>query len=608
MKKQQRDPPKREPARPSSRVTLVLLVGILVLAAVLRFVYLREVRAAPDFAFPQVDAEFHDYWARGLAFGTWELPAGKGDPRIQESPFFRPPGYPYFLAVIYKLAGPDYLTPRVVQVLLGLGNVLLAFWLVRKWLGQSVALVAALLMGTYWIFIYYEGEFLETPLMVCCTLLLLGLLFGWTERITFRRALAAGLVLGLSSLVRPNALIFLPAIAGWAYWIGRRQPTRRSFRLALGGLLLGCAVMILPATIRNYTVSGQPVLITSNAGINLYMGNNETADGRCPGSLPGLGKFKTCYDYPGIVANLEKRLGRRLNDSEVSSHFAGEAVRFMSEHPGRVVRLLARKALMFWGPLEVSHNKVEEAERDHSNVLSAIPGGFSVALALAITGAAVLFWGMRPPKGARGKRDRQLARRREFTVLVLLVIASWFLSFLPFFMAARYRVPIIPFLLAFGAYGLYSLGRFAVARDLKRLVLWGAIAVVVFLLVDQNWVGYRVDRARWHYARGMGYNASGELDLAMVEWGKALELNPTYVSAHVDLGIGLTLRGRHQEAYQHLRQAVQIDPNNAHAHFNLGAFLETQGRLDECREHYREALRINPAFRSAQEGLRRVTR
>ena len=40
------------------------LIGILIVSAVLRIIYLQEVRQAPDFSAPEVDAGFHDYWAR----------------------------------------------------------------------------------------------------------------------------------------------------------------------------------------------------------------------------------------------------------------------------------------------------------------------------------------------------------------------------------------------------------------------------------------------------------------------------------------------------------------------------------------------------------------
>src|SRR5262245_13957330 len=113
--------------RPSRAVTLVPLAAILLVGPVLRAPYLRRIVHLPDFQSPLADPAFHDYWARGLWSGEWAPPVGESDPRIRETPFQRPPGYPYFLAGVYALTGGSYTGARVVQMAWGLLNVILAF-------------------------------------------------------------------------------------------------------------------------------------------------------------------------------------------------------------------------------------------------------------------------------------------------------------------------------------------------------------------------------------------------------------------------------------------------------------------------------------------------
>ena len=127
------------PARPRPEVgghalrrDWLILAGILLLGVLLRGAYLWERVQAPDFDSPGVDASFHDYWARGLAFGDWPRRGSPGDPRISTTPYIRPPGYPHFLALVYRLLGKGYLGPRVVQMALGLANCLLAFLFARR--------------------------------------------------------------------------------------------------------------------------------------------------------------------------------------------------------------------------------------------------------------------------------------------------------------------------------------------------------------------------------------------------------------------------------------------------------------------------------------------
>ncbi|MFH0982041.1 MAG: hypothetical protein V2A79_10925, partial [Planctomycetota bacterium] len=117
-----------------------------------RGLYLGEIADYPDFSSPGVDAGTHQYWARGLATGDWTPPDGRPDPHIPSTPFFRPPGYPYFLALVYSLAGSGPVTPRLVQMGLGLLNCVLAFVMGRKWHGGAVGLFWAGFMAFYWAF------------------------------------------------------------------------------------------------------------------------------------------------------------------------------------------------------------------------------------------------------------------------------------------------------------------------------------------------------------------------------------------------------------------------------------------------------------------------
>ncbi len=151
---------------------LLILIGIVVLGSVLRVLYLSEIAGDLGFSNPGVDASYHDYWARGLATGNWSATAPLDDPLIRSTPYFRPPGYPYFLALIYLLTGSSYLAARIIQMVIGIISCLLAFHLGRKWSGSRIGLIFAGFMSVYWIFIYFEGELLEPVLLAshwgCC--------------------------------------------------------------------------------------------------------------------------------------------------------------------------------------------------------------------------------------------------------------------------------------------------------------------------------------------------------------------------------------------------------------------------------------------------------
>ncbi len=70
--------------------TVLILTAILLLGLVLRISYLGEITDNPDFAYPRVDAAYHDYWAKGLATGDWTITEDSGhsnDPEIRYIPY-----------------------------------------------------------------------------------------------------------------------------------------------------------------------------------------------------------------------------------------------------------------------------------------------------------------------------------------------------------------------------------------------------------------------------------------------------------------------------------------------------------------------------------------
>ena len=321
---------------------LAILLGILVLGLIVRGLYLCENMSKPDFTAPAVDAGFHNYWARGLAFGDWTPPNNDPDPLIRSTPYLRPPGYPYFLAAIYKLTGTGYLAPRIVQITLGLLNCCLVFLICKRWFNLPVAIIGTIMMATSWHLIYFEQEFHAVSLFIFFLLGAIYTLNMWMEKGTaapfwFREYCWD---IRFDTPDRP-ALYTYRRIVAPVY--SRLKGYSRKFIPACLCMLIGCLITILPATIRNYAVGGDFVLISSNGGINLFIGNNEKANGLCSQELTGLGQFKTCYDYPAIVAEVEKTEGRKLKASEVSGFFSRKALDYMMHNPGTVAALTAKR-------------------------------------------------------------------------------------------------------------------------------------------------------------------------------------------------------------------------------------------------------------------------
>jgi hypothetical protein len=132
--------------------------------------------------------------------------------------------------------------------------------------------------------------------------------------------LLAGLVWGLTAYIRPVILLVPIALALVDLARGPRQ-----FAKALAGAGVVVVLIMLvsaPWTLRNQRVFGQPVMISTNFGANLWMGNN-------PVSTGGY------MDLPPEV--------RGMSEIDRNDFLEAEAKRFIRENPGDAIRLLGKK-------------------------------------------------------------------------------------------------------------------------------------------------------------------------------------------------------------------------------------------------------------------------
>ena len=244
-----------------ARSTRFFFGALLLIALALRLGYLWEHRASPFFDAPVVDAQTFFKQAQALASG----PFWGGD-----EPYWQPPLYIYLLAFVCWLLPASYFVGiRLVHVGLGVLSCLLVYALARHAFGEQVGRIAGVMAALCGSLLYFEGELLAVPVEVFLNLLLLyGLLLAW-RRDHGRNWVLAGFIAGLAALTRPNILLFIAAFCAWALWHRRVSAYRSLFFF-----IVPIALVILPVTYRNWTIEPDLVFISSNAGVNFYIGNN----------------------------------------------------------------------------------------------------------------------------------------------------------------------------------------------------------------------------------------------------------------------------------------------------------------------------------------------
>ena len=95
----------------------------------------------------------------------------------------------------------------------------------------------------------------------------------------------------------------------------------------------------------------------------------------------------------------------------------------------------------------------------------------------------------------------------------------------------------------------------------------------------------------------------GNVDEAVAEFQKTLQINPDDAKAYVNLGLALCRKGNVDEGITQYQKALQIDPDSVEAYVNLGNALLKKGEVDAAIAQYQQTLRINPDYADAYNDL-----
>ena len=101
----------------------------------------------------------------------------------------------------------------------------------------------------------------------------------------------------------------------------------------------------------------------------------------------------------------------------------------------------------------------------------------------------------------------------------------------------------------------------------------------------------------------MALNAKNQLDEAIAEFRKAIELDPKLANAHTNLGTTLHAKNQLDEAIAEYKKAIELDPKFAMAHNNLATALQAKNQLDEAIAEYRQVIDLQPDLAEANCNL-----
>ncbi|MEO5361308.1 MAG: glycosyltransferase family 39 protein [Nitrospirota bacterium] len=181
--------------------------------------------------------------------------------------FYRTPGYPAFLGILYKIFGVSPKVARVSQVFLViviaafLPYVGFAYWRLKGFAAGVIS--GSILMSTYVYIHNMQDELLTEPLIMFSAFLCVLMFILWERKKTAAASATLGVVMGIGILVK-GSLIFTPFLTGFYFlYLTLRKRLNPSSVVAF---VLGVSFVILSWSIFASVKEGRPIFISTEGG------------------------------------------------------------------------------------------------------------------------------------------------------------------------------------------------------------------------------------------------------------------------------------------------------------------------------------------------------
>lgn len=251
-----------------------------------------------------------------------------------------PPGYPVFIAAIYRYAGENEVL-RIVQMLLCSLASIFIFLIAQFLSDRRTALIAGVLTAISPQFSYYSAIILPDELSAVTILASLYFLFQAIKNPRLWSVIFCGITLGVSCWLRANALLLPGMFAIAAFILLPKQTPLRTCSVLLATFLL----VISPITIRNWMVFHSFVPLSLGTGTTFIEGLGDyDQDGRLgmPSTDEGVMKMDvSAFERPDYYGNLYNPDGIERERQRLRTGMSVVAL-----NPGWYLASVAQRAIM----------------------------------------------------------------------------------------------------------------------------------------------------------------------------------------------------------------------------------------------------------------------
>jgi len=249
------------------------------------------------------------------------------------------PIYPYLVAGIFKVWGIYSDMSRLIIATLNCAFAALTIipihGIAKRTFGEGVAI------GASWAWVFLPTALYFPALWIwdtALTALLFPLIFWATLALRGNRSVPLwagyGALWITGGLVNPSILSLFPFFLGWLVWNERKAAGPWAKHAAV--VILVFTIGLAPWTIRNYRVFGKFIVLRSNFGLELWLGNN-------PDVVENLSQLSHPNDNPE-----EGEKYKRMGEMAYMAEKQHQALTFMWTHPGETLNYTFRRFVNIW--------------------------------------------------------------------------------------------------------------------------------------------------------------------------------------------------------------------------------------------------------------------
>jgi hypothetical protein len=253
---------------------------------------------------------------------------------------FRPPGYPFIL-YLFKFISNDVTFHRFCNFVFFGASLLLLSYIVTHISLKLSGILAIVMACLYPLFFYAAGTLYP---QIIASFLLLATLALIVKETKYNKITSCfiGFIFGCLILTMPLFLAFIPVFASYPWFFQKRYRVQCcTLFLCLGCLVVGFW------SLRNTLVLHQFVLISTNQGINLLIGNSES-------TTPNSGVLVDLSKYANEVENLD--------EVATDAYFQKQAFHWIFSNPLKAFKLYLLKVFNTFN----FYNELATKKENHS--------------------------------------------------------------------------------------------------------------------------------------------------------------------------------------------------------------------------------------------------